>query len=64
MKHILTIVLMMAGLFLFSCGGGETEQVPEAAPPAMEHTMEADSSDAATDSSDVSAPDDDGEEAH
>lgn len=65
MKRILWIVGMMAGLFLFSCGGGETQQQPEPAPPATEQTMEADSSamdSTMMDSSDVDMPADDGGE--
>lgn len=65
MKRILWIVGMMAGLFLYSCGGGETQQQPEAAPPATEQAMEADTSamdSTMMDSLNVDEPEDDGEE--
>ncbi|MCB0259034.1 MAG: hypothetical protein KDH97_04025 [Calditrichaeota bacterium] len=66
MKRILWIVGMMAGLFLYSCGGGETQQQqPEAAPPATEQSMEADTSAMDTtmmDSTDMEMPEDDGGE--
>jgi hypothetical protein len=66
MKRILWTVLMMAGLFMYSCGGGEAQK-QEPAPPATEHTMQADTSamdSTMMDSTDVEAPEDDGDEAH